>query len=752
MTTSKIIRSAAAIVLAAMMITSCASEYDDSALKSSLSRLEQQTAALQSALNAVERNLHILSVKETDGAFFMTFSDGSTVTVQKPDGTEDVEPTAEYISEIAVENGVVVFHLSDGRSFSIPVKTTFTFSLDVDSTMPIKPGQTITVGWKAETSIDGDVELEAMAQGDISVEVTYNKDRKSGKLIIKAGYSLTGNEKVIVIATDGSSVKICSLLFESDGIVLSDSPRVTVSSDGGNVELCYLSNIKCNVTVEESAKSWIKVVQTKTMSEHSAIINVARNDGKERSAKVTISNQDGSLSATYTVVQQENPASSNMIDGNWYLHFVTIGRSIYVYPSSEYLSFNGLVMEWRGRSSEPDEIYDVEYNSDYTSFKIKGRNNPADIQEHVIVKKTEKLLVVKHNGSTRYFYPSEYEANNASENDLIMEDLKDPEHAETSDINVLKRYSYGHTHSDVNPMGIHFLNAHVTSDSDRAWLADATKNPSGINDMNQWRQKKVVLYPFGDPVPADCNQHSIGDCSAIAVFAEMSYLFPGFIKSIITDNGNDTYTVKMFDPQGKPVDVSVNNYFLMDNGGYIAQCTGKNEIPSWATIMEKAMMKWEEIYQVDNVWGIGSEFAAPLFTGDGDSFAFATNSIYPSESLTILKWALGEGMICIGGFDTANLMCDELPSVTYHAFSMMLTRKSDFLFSMRNPWGNGGQLDGVLNIPNDRRYTYSIDMRLIGAGAAKPYLVKNLGPYIPPTFNASMMSCRVSDRLRVTGE
>ena len=62
------------------------------------------------------------------------------------------------------------------------------------------------------------------------------------------------------------------------------------------------------------------------------------------------------------------------------------------------------------------------------------------------------------------------------------------------------------------------------------------------------------LYPFGEPVPADINQHGIGDCSALAVLAEMAYLFPDFIKSIVSDHGDGTYTVAMYDPQGKPVD------------------------------------------------------------------------------------------------------------------------------------------------------------------------------------------------------
>lgn len=647
--------------IALLLVSSCSKEYDDSSIKASISRLEQQVTALQNTLNAYANNLMISYVSPSADGYHIVFSDGSSADVMKSGGSIGAGVTLEYIKEISVESGSVIFILTDGRSFKIP--------------------------------------------------------------------------------------------FESPGINIIGSPQVAVPAEGGNVELKYLSNVGCKVSIENSAASWIKVLSTKAMAEHSVTLSVNANSGLERNAKVTVSSDDGSISATYSITQEAGEVSDKMLSGSWYLHFVQINTTTYVFPSLECLKFNGNVMEWTGHAyGEPDEIYDLTYNDDHTCFLAVERTNHSLVHTFTILKHTDKILVIGEDGTNRYLYPSRSEADNASTDDLIYPDPVDPNHTETSDINTLMKYRYGDTHSDKTPMGRKFENAHVTTDADKTWLADATKNPSGADGWTRWSQRRVSLYPFGKPVPADCNQHSIGDCSAIAVFAEMSYLFPDFIKNIITDNGDDTYTVKMFDPQGTPVEVCVNNYFLMDNSGNIAQCTGKNEIPSWATIFEKAMMKWEEIYKVDEIRGIGSEFVSPLFTGNGDSFAFAPGSIYPSESLVVLKWALGEGKICIGGFNRDNLMCDELPAITYHAFSLMYTRKSDFLFSMRNPWGNGGELDGILNIPNEKTHIYAIDMRIIDPGAAKPYLVENLGPYVPPTFSAAQLKYRVSERLLATGE
>ena len=90
----------------------------------------------------------------------------------------------------------------------------------------------------------------------------------------------------------------------------------------------------------------------------------------------------------------------------------------------------------------------------------------------------------------------------------------------------------------------------------------------------------MTLYPFGDPSPADVNQHVIGNWGSCGL-GSMAYVYPNFVKSLITDNGNNSYTVKMFDPQGKPLQVTVSNKFLTGNGQNIDAVSGKNNTATW---------------------------------------------------------------------------------------------------------------------------------------------------------------------------
>ena len=128
--------------------------------------------------------------------------------------------------------------------------------------------------------------------------------------------------------------------------------------------------------------------------------------------------------------------------------------------------------------------------------------------------------------------------------------------------------------------------------------------------------------------------------------------------------------------------------------------------------------------------GIGSEHVAPLFTGEGNSFAITPNNLLAIQLKKAANLSFANNMIVIGGFTQGNVDTGNgAQTVTAHAFSFMLSTDSKALFSMRNPWGNspGGTSsdDGI--VPP------LINMRIIYPGAAAPY-AKPAYPYVPPTY------------------
>ena len=226
----------------------------------------------------------------------------------------------------------------------------------------------------------------------------------------------------------------------------------------------------------------------------------------------------------------------------------------------------------------------------------------------------------------------------------------------------LMQYADGFTEASSTPMGTHYVGRHVTTDDDRGWLADPANEPTSSTTVSgvTWIETVVDLYPYGVPVPADVNQHAVGNCCALAVFASMAYLYPDFIQSIIKDNGDRTYDVSMYDPQGEPVTVSVSSKFLFANGS-VAGVSGKGNRITWAAVLEKAIMKWNSIYKVNpTIDGIGSEHVAPLFTGNGNSFAFAPGKLTAEQMERAVVASLRMGKLVTGGFNKAKYAQEEL--------------------------------------------------------------------------------------------
>ena len=310
-------------------------------------------------------------------------------------------------------------------------------------------------------------------------------------------------------------------------------------------------------------------------------------------------------------------------------------------------------------------------------------------------------------------------------------------------IDDLMSLATGSTQSSVTPMGTQFEGqaSKVPSAAELSFLSDPAQEPAIPVDVSGGHLQTftVKLYPFGSPVPADINQHMIGDCDGDSAMASMAYVAPGFVKSLITDNLNGTYSVAMYDPKGQRITVKVDSQFLADSGNNLGAVSAKDGSADWATVLEKAIMKYLKVYPVvGDIGGIGSEHTTPMFTGVGTSFAFDRGKLTSDQLARVVKVSLANGKFVTGGFG-ATLAIGKDNTVTGHGYACVVSSVSAALFGMRNPWGvnptndNSGydkSTDGVLNIPATGSVPPVIDLRIIYPGAAGTAGVT--APYVPP--------------------
>ena len=313
-------------------------------------------------------------------------------------------------------------------------------------------------------------------------------------------------------------------------------------------------------------------------------------------------------------------------------------------------------------------------------------------------------------------------------------------------IDDLMHLTDGWTTSTVTPMGKHFDNVRTATQDQLAWLNDPSKNPplevSKYLDPSKhsWKAHEVRLYPYGSPIPADVNQYLVGNCCMLAVLASYAWSRPDFIRDIITQNGNN-FTVKMFNPAGERITVSVDNTFVCGTDGKLRGCHGKDDAATWASVLEKAVMKWEYVYKYNYpIDGIGYEHLSPLFTGDGNSYAFRIKTLTPEQMKRVVLVCLNQGYILGGGFSKEGVVVEApFMSKDLHAFTYMYATSPTGLFAMRNPLGKAhgspdGKEDGVMNIPNDKEITDLIDIRVCYPGISKQFMKSKLTPYTPPTM------------------
>ena len=553
--------------------------------------------------------------------------------------------------------------------------------------------------------------------------------------------------------------------FEAATLQIADRRGKAIGMEGGTLSLDYLSNVECQAIISKDAQEWIVPTGSRAVTERTLTFEVKENTGNtNRRGTITIQSLKSNLAVEYTLIQggqntyaitetgqklpvgilsaQYEPTDAknglgNLVDNNMSSYYEVAKSSFYIV--------------WEGPEAVPVESFSFGMAKsgscrphDVSISISSDGNNWNGLGWGILFGDGEGSHTVNHDSKARSrFYKLQVSANHGGATTQIAEfgmyeDMEADKDITTLEELIARGSSF--TQVDSTPMGRHYENRHVTTDEDRKWLANATNEPDLLPSASGYtlRPYEVNLYPYDVPLPADVNQHGIGDCSALAVFAEMAYLFPGFIQSIITDHCDGTYTVSMFDPQGKPVDVTIQSTFLGDDNG-IGGTSGKDGKANWATILEKAIMKWNKIYQVNpDINGIGSEHVAPLFTGEGSSFAITPSSLLPEQLQQAAHVALANRMITIGGFTQGGLSVNGPQTVTAHAFSFMLSSVNEALFTMRNPWGNSPSGskddDGLLHIVNDGIVPSTIDMRIIYPGAALPYAVKDLTPYLPPQY------------------
>jgi thiol-disulfide isomerase/thioredoxin len=257
-------------------------------------------------------------------------AEGATVEVDvryNVDYSVEVESEARswihYVETKSVKEGKLVFKVdanvtTDERTGKVTLKDKSGKVADV----------TVTFTQKGETKVlvVDDAATVSAEGGTLEIPISYNTDytvtiEDAAKSWIRYVETKTvvdrtlvfyidvneGDERVghiTVTETSGDVDPVTITVTQKEKMVLNIAEPETVPSAGGFIQIPVEYNMDYSVNVEESARSWISVIRTKTVSNGQIELYVLENHGEERSGKVTVTAAGGEVSPiVLTIVQ-----------------------------------------------------------------------------------------------------------------------------------------------------------------------------------------------------------------------------------------------------------------------------------------------------------------------------------------------------------------------------------------------------------------------------------------------------------------
>lgn len=218
---------------------------------------------------------------------------------------EDGKDGDSFFKSVTQDEQNVYFELADGSTIVIPKETTLSISFDEDDLQGMHPNSTRTIGYNISSCLTP-VTVEVISSADIKAQVVTNDEfGLTGDIEIKTGSAIDEYSKVIILASNGKNVIMRSIIIEEAGLTIDNEAVKNIGSDGGDVELSFLTNVECEVVIPEDAQSWIFLSHaTRAMEERSILLNIAHNTEFNRSAVVRVQSTDGILGIDYTLNQE----------------------------------------------------------------------------------------------------------------------------------------------------------------------------------------------------------------------------------------------------------------------------------------------------------------------------------------------------------------------------------------------------------------------------------------------------------------
>ena len=161
-------------------------------------------------------------------------------------------------------------------------------------------------GGSVEVNLSTDIDFEVIIPENIDwvtrIE-TKSLEKRTFNLNILPNSQTEEREAEITVKDVNSEISQTLTIKQKVGKIIAVS-EFKVQFKGEIISITYISDIECKVIIPEISRSWISIVETKSMEPHSVQLSIAQNDTKnERSATITIQDVNSPLSQDIKITQ-----------------------------------------------------------------------------------------------------------------------------------------------------------------------------------------------------------------------------------------------------------------------------------------------------------------------------------------------------------------------------------------------------------------------------------------------------------------
>lgn len=212
-----------------------------------------------------------------------------------------------FFQDVTQDDSKVHFILADGTVITLPKAVALDIVFAESDLVVMSPNSTRTISFTVTSTIKP-VVVEVVSSADIKAKVILDDaDGLAGKIQLTTGSVIDEYSKVVVFVSNGEKVIMRSIRFEEAGLKVEENSVKTISAEGGEVTLEFLTNVECEVVIPEEAKSWISVVpDTRAMEKHTIALVVQPNESAARRTDIQLKSFDAKLYVSYSVSQDAN--------------------------------------------------------------------------------------------------------------------------------------------------------------------------------------------------------------------------------------------------------------------------------------------------------------------------------------------------------------------------------------------------------------------------------------------------------------